>query len=105
MGPAKALGIAISFTDCFALVPVSLLIAMIPISLASWGVREAAFIYAFGFAGIAAGDALVLSLLFGIFRLTVGAVGGIVWLVSKNDMYAVDINPNVPKTGFSESGS
>ncbi len=94
---AKTLGIGLSFIDCFALVPISLLVAMIPISLASWGVREAAFIFVLGFSGVAAEDALALSLLFGAFRLTIGAIGGLAWLISNREMYAVSIKPTINK--------
>ena len=50
--------------DAFALVPSALLIAMVPISLAGWGVREVVFIQAFSLAGIVAepGPGVVASL-------------------------------------------
>ena len=50
---ALALGIWLSPIDAFTLVPSALLIAMVPISLAGWGVREVVFIQAFSLAGVA----------------------------------------------------
>lgn len=46
--------------------PVVFLIAMVPISLAGWGVREGAFVVAFGLFGIPAADALTVSITFGL---------------------------------------
>jgi Na+/H+-dicarboxylate symporter len=64
------------------LVPPVLLISSVPISIAGWGVRETSMIAAFGFAGLAGDDGLVLSVLFGAASFVVGAIGGIVWIGS-----------------------
>ena len=53
-----------------------------PISIAGWGVRESAMVLAFGYAGLAEGDGLIVSILFGVATLTVGALGGVVWVAS-----------------------
>ena len=42
---ALALDAPLSLVDLFVVVPIALLLAMIPISFASWGLREATFIY------------------------------------------------------------
>jgi hypothetical protein len=65
----------------FLLLPV-LLIATVPISIAGWGVRESSMVMAFGYAGLAQSDGLVLSILFGLVSFAVGAIGGIVWIAS-----------------------
>lgn len=80
---AIALGIAMSPNDAFTLVPPALLIAMLPISLAGWGVREVVFIQAFGLVGIEPGSALALSLLYGIVGLVTGLFGGCVWFAEQ----------------------
>jgi uncharacterized membrane protein YbhN (UPF0104 family) len=74
-----ALGIWVSPIDVFTLVPSALLLAMVPISIAGWGVREVVFIQAFGLAGVAPSDALALSLLYGLVGLLTGLLGGAVW--------------------------
>ena len=62
--------------------PPVLLIAMMPISIAGWGVRESSMIAAFAYAGLAPSDGLTLSILFGAVRFAIGAVGGILWILS-----------------------
>jgi glycosyltransferase 2 family protein len=62
----------------FLVLPV-ILIAVVPISIAGWGVREGAMVAAFGYAGLPPGDGLLVSLLFGAGYLVVGALGGLVW--------------------------
>lgn len=71
-----------SFEQLFMLVPPIMLITMLPISIAGWGVREATMMVAFGYAGLAQTDGTVVSILFGIVYFIVGALGGLVWIVS-----------------------
>jgi len=63
-------------------VPPVMLITMMPISIAGWGVREATMGLAFGFAGLASNEGVNISLLFGAVYFIVGAVGGLVWILS-----------------------
>jgi uncharacterized membrane protein YbhN (UPF0104 family) len=65
----------------FLVLPV-ILIAIVPISIAGWGVREGAMVAAFGYAGLAPSDGLIVSLLFGASYLAVGAIGGLVWVLT-----------------------
>jgi uncharacterized membrane protein YbhN (UPF0104 family) len=81
---ALALGISVSPSDAFTLVPVALLISMVPISLAGWGVREVIFIQAFSLASVAPSHALALSLLYGLVGLITGLLGGAVWLTERS---------------------
>jgi len=70
------------FEQLFLLVPPIMLITMLPISIAGWGVREATMMVAFGYAGLAQADGTVVSLLFGATSFIVGAIGGLVWILS-----------------------
>jgi uncharacterized membrane protein YbhN (UPF0104 family) len=72
----------VSFGQMFQLVPPVLLITMMPISIAGWGVREATMGLAFGYAGLAANEGVNVSLLFGAVYFVVGAFGGLVWIFS-----------------------
>jgi hypothetical protein len=80
---ALALGISLAASDAFTLVPVALLICMIPISIAGWGVRELVFIQAFSLAGVAPSHAFALSLLYGLVDLITGLLGGVVWFIER----------------------
>lgn len=86
---AHVLGIELEFWMIFAIVPISLLIAMIPITIADWGIREAVFIYTLGLAGIASEQAFILSFMFGIYRVLTGIIGGFVWLLAKDQHYTM----------------
>src|SRR6266478_5673989 len=56
-----------NFEQVFMLIPPIMLITMVPISIAGWGVREAT---------------MVVSILFGAVSFIVGCVGGVVWIFS-----------------------
>jgi uncharacterized membrane protein YbhN (UPF0104 family) len=66
------------------LVPPVILVTVVPISVAGWGVREGAMVAAFSYAGLAQSDGLIISLLFGAGFLTVGMIGGLVWILTVN---------------------
>jgi hypothetical protein len=59
-----------------------MLITMLPISIAGWGVREATMGLAFGYAGLMTSEGVNISLLIGAVSFIVGAVGGLVWILS-----------------------
>jgi uncharacterized protein (TIRG00374 family) len=71
---------------CALLIPAVMEIAMLPISIAGWGVREGMTIIAFAGFGIASSIALGSSLLFGLIVLAVGLVGGLLWLVDHREI-------------------
>ncbi|MBN8981864.1 MAG: lysylphosphatidylglycerol synthase transmembrane domain-containing protein [Pseudomonadota bacterium] len=71
-----------AFEQLFMLVPPIMLITMLPISIAGWGVREATMMVAFGYAGLAQTDGTIVSLLFGATSFVVGAIGGLIWIFS-----------------------
>lgn len=79
---AKAIGSPVSLLHLLLLIPPVILIAAIPVSIAGWGVREGAMIAAFTFAGLPTDDALAISVLFGAGSFAIGAMGGLVWILS-----------------------
>ncbi|MSO68090.1 MAG: flippase-like domain-containing protein [Pseudolabrys sp.] len=81
-GAAMAAHASIDFVQVLFLVLPVILIATVPISIAGWGVRESAMILAFSYAGLAESDGLIVSILYGITILGVGAIGGMVWIAS-----------------------
>jgi uncharacterized protein (TIRG00374 family) len=101
---AMAAHAAIDFVYVLFLVPPVLLIATIPVSIAGWGVRESAMVLAFSYAGLAESDGLIVSILFGVLNLAVGAIGGIAWVASgyrwrsvkkiEIDTLAYDLSPS-----------
>ena len=80
---AKAIGSPLGFVQSMLLMPPVILIAAIPISIAGWGVREGAMITAFSYAGLPESDGLAISVLFGVGAFAIGAIGGLVWILSR----------------------
>jgi hypothetical protein len=68
---------------CALLVPAILEIAMLPISIAGWGIREAATIVAFGSIGVSANQAFGASFTFGLSIVGVSLIGGGLWLIDR----------------------
>ena len=81
---ALGLGLQIPAADLFAIAPASFLIAMAPITVGGWGLREAVFINSLSLAGVASSDALALSILFGLVWLFMSLMGGLIWIVERN---------------------
>jgi hypothetical protein len=67
-----AIGSRLSLGSWMLIVPPVTLIQLVPVSLAGWGVREAALVVALGSFGI--------SVLVGLCLILVGLPGGLIWL-------------------------
>src|ERR1700686_3659938 len=72
----QSIGAPVVFGQLFQLVPPVMLIPMLPISIAGWGVREATMGLAFGYAGLMANEGVNMSLLFGAVSFLVRIPGG-----------------------------
>lgn len=79
------------FADLFLLTLPIMLITIVPVSIAGWGLREAVMTAAFGFAGLPTADGLAVSLLIGGAYFAVGIIGGVVWLASGRKIKAPTI--------------
>ena len=78
----RSIAATAEFEQIFLLTPPIMLITMLPISIAGWGVREATMMVAFGYAGLAPADGTVVSILYGAVYFIVGGIGGLVWIFS-----------------------
>lgn len=74
----------VNLLHCAALVPVIMLMATVPISIAGWGVRESIMIYGLGLAHVPPEAALIASILVGLSLAAVGLLGGLTWLIGVN---------------------
>ena len=79
---ARSVGADLSLQYALFLVLPVILIAIVPVSIAGWGIREGAMVAAFGYAGLAPSDGLIVSLLYGASYLLIGVIGGLVWLLT-----------------------
>lgn len=75
-GIFRALGVDISLAECVVYSSVVSAVTMIPISISGHGVREAGYVYFFGLAGVAQGEAVVASLMFFFVVALLTSVGG-----------------------------
>ena len=80
-----ALGLEYSLMIYFALVPPALLLTVVPISVAGWGVREGALVSLFSLIGADKTAVLMMSLLYGITLIIVSLPGLITYLKGRHD--------------------
>lgn len=59
------------------IVPAALLVLVAPLSIAGWGIREGAFVFLFGFAGVPVETSLAVSILFGLSLIAASLPGGV----------------------------
>jgi glycosyltransferase 2 family protein len=78
----QSIAAPVTFGQIFQVIPPVMLITMLPISIAGWGVREATMGLAFGYAGLMTNEGVNVSLLYGAVSFIVGAFGGLVWIFS-----------------------
>lgn len=79
-----ALNIPLAPWHALAIMPSVILATIIPISVGGWGVREGAMVVGLGLVGVAAVDAIAISLLFGFKFAVFGMIAGVVWLLSRS---------------------
>lgn len=96
---ARGLDIQVDAIDCLVLVPPVILITILPISIAGWGVRETAMVTAFGFVGVPEHSSLALSILFGLVVVVTGLPGGAIWLLSRDRAAATRAEAETPLPG------
>jgi uncharacterized membrane protein YbhN (UPF0104 family) len=77
---SRSVGAPLSFVDCAVTLAPGLLVALIPVSLGGWGVREGAFVVLLGFYGVAPEQGLIVSVLFGLALLAASLPGLALWL-------------------------
>lgn len=75
-----ALDIMVPARSYYAVIPIGLIVAALPIAPAGWGVGEAAFVYFWGTVGVSQARALALALLFRLGQMVNSLLGGILLL-------------------------
>lgn len=79
---ALAVGVDLPVAPTLAVVPTVMLLLLIPISIAGWGVREQAMVIGLGLMGVDPAASLTISLLFGLVTLANGLMCLPAWLMS-----------------------
>ena len=83
-----ALGAPVSLAQCIIFTPMIFTVAMLPISISGFGVREAAYWYFFSQVGVTQGDAIATSLLFFVVVGLCSLPGAPLFVFSKNKLQA-----------------
>lgn len=76
----RGMGISVFAANCLLFIPFVMLIAMLPLSFAGWGLREGAMVVAFGLVGVAGDTTLAVSIAFGLILLITSLPGLLLWL-------------------------
>jgi uncharacterized protein (TIRG00374 family) len=77
---AETLNLAVTVEQTLAVVPAVLLVAMLPISVGSWGIQEGSFVFLLRFVGLPAASALGLALVWRAIGLAADLPGlGMFW--------------------------
>ncbi|MGB4767110.1 MAG: lysylphosphatidylglycerol synthase transmembrane domain-containing protein [Rugosibacter sp.] len=76
----RALGLPYDAMTYFAIAPLALVLSIIPVSIAGWGVREGAMVGLFSLIGADKTVVLMMSLLYGIMLIVVSLPGLVVFL-------------------------
>lgn len=76
----KAVDADVSLSNCMLLFPPVLLVQVVPISIAGWGVREGAMVAIFALVGVPSDAALAVSILFGLVLIFTSLPGVVLWL-------------------------
>lgn len=80
---AQGLGIDAHFMDLLVLIPPVMLLAILPISYAGWGVREGSMALVLALVGIPAEQSVAISICFGLCMIASGLPGAISWLKTR----------------------
>jgi uncharacterized membrane protein YbhN (UPF0104 family) len=77
---ALSIDAGLSFVDWVLIVPPVTLMQLLPVSLAGWGIREAALVVVLNTFNIPSEVALAISLLFGACQVLIALPGGLIWV-------------------------
>jgi len=79
-----SMNIQVDMLQFLLIVPLVFLVALLPISFAGWGVREAGAVWLFGLVGFDNTNALAISIAFGLLLFTAALPGAILLIFSKD---------------------
>lgn len=80
---ALSFEIAVTPMAAFLVVPFAVFAAAVPVSVNGWGVREGLMVSGLGLFGVAAGDALLISVVLGLSVIVAVLPGSLTWLALK----------------------
>ena len=89
----KAIGVSVGLLIGAAVIPAAMAVAMIPVGINGYGLREGAYILLFGMFGISKEEAFAVSVLFALLVALCSLYGGAFWALKRgifnNDVSAI----------------
>lgn len=82
----QALGLPYDLLTYFVIVPPAILLTIVPVSLAGWGVREGALVGLFSLIGADQAAILTLSILYGLLQIVVSLPGFVIYLSGRKEV-------------------
>jgi len=80
---ATGLRVETRLSDLLVVVPPVMLVTMLPVSFAGWGVRESAMLVVLGLLGVGAEQSVAVSIGFGLSMMATGLPGGVLWFLTR----------------------
>ena len=80
----ERLGVDVVWSGIVLIIPLVMLLMIIPVSIAGWGVRDGAMVVGMGYLVVAPEQAFTLSIIYGIMLLAIALPGGLVWLAHRH---------------------
>ncbi len=94
---ALAFQVDVELVKFFIIVPVTVIVIMIPVSIGGLGVREGSFVSLFGLVGLGLNESFAIAGTNSIMVTVVGLLGGVFYLSFKNEKQQTDISLNSRK--------
>lgn len=82
----RALGLRYDLATYFIIVPLAILLTIIPVSLAGWGIREGTLVTLFSLIGADKAVILAMSILYGLMQIIVSLPGFIIYLGNRKQL-------------------
>ena len=82
----SALGLRYNLVTYFIIVPPAILLTIIPISMAGWGIREGTLVALFSLIGADKATILAMSILYGLMQIIVSLPGFIIYLSGRKNL-------------------
>lgn len=80
---SRSVGSELGMIPFVTMTPIVLLIALAPVTISGWGLRESAMVVTFGVLGAEEGRMFATSVLLGLVMIGVGLPGGVIWILEK----------------------
>ena len=81
----KGIGTSVTLLQFFVCSAVAIIVSILPVAIAGWGLREGAFVLVLTPLGVSSSEALAISVAFGIASLIAGLPGLFLWLSRDKD--------------------